>query len=624
MADKENKNNESLPSLEKGVGGAGRVGGFLSEEKASDTSETLKRLLGEMKGNGGLFVLALLLTIVSSLAMIYAPRVIGSIINYIADALGADAGLDWSGIQQASIVLVVLYVVNFFSTYIASTTMVRVTQKVVADLRLKMDKKLNAVPIRYFDRISAGDLASLLSNDLDNVANTLQTGLTSSITAVVIMIGVFIMMFLLHPALSLLTLVIVPFSYFLVKYLVQKAKPIFQKNAATTGKLNGQIAESFQGQDIIKAYHLEDDLIADMKELNEDLYETEWKSSMVSFMTRPAGDLMLNVNYVIVAIVGGYSVITGRLSLGNLQAFIQYVRMFNSPFRQVMGIMNTILSALASAERIYTFLDAEEIEQAGTDRLDAGQVKGQIAFEDVDFAYDADAPLFQDVSFAVDAGQQIAIVGATGAGKTTLVNLLMRFYEINDGVIALDGQNTKDYETTELRKAYAMVLQDTWLFEGTIRENIAYGHPLKAGETLADVPQEKIIKAAEMARADHFIELLPDKYETLLTEGGSNISSGQRQLITIARAMIKEAPIIILDEATSSVDTRTELLIQEAMKELTEANTSFVIAHRLSTIRHADRILVMEQGSIVETGTHDELLAQNGVYAQMHQAGQTS
>lgn len=622
MSDKEKDQKQELPSLSKGVGGADRVAGFLTEEKASNTTETLKRLLGEMKGNGGLFVLALILTLISSLALIYVPRLIGEIINYIAATFGTETGLDWAGIRQSSLTLVVLYLVNFLATYFSGTTMVRVTQRVVAQLRLKMDRKLNAIPIRYFDNVSSGDLSSLLSNDLDNVANTLQTGLTSSITAVVVMVGVFVMMLILHPVLALLTLVIVPFSYYLVKFLVGKAKPIFQKNAATTGKLNGQIAESYQGQDVVSAYHMEDELIAEMTKLNEDLFESEWKSSMVSFMTRPAGDLMLNVNYVIVAIVGGYSVINGNLSLGNLQAFIQYVRMFNSPFRQVMGIMNTILSALASAERIYTFLDAEEREEFGTNRLDTEKVRGNVIFDNVDFAYDTDDLLFEQVSLNAKAGQQIAIVGATGAGKTTLVNLLMRFYEIQDGAIYLDGKDTKDFATSELRDAFAMVLQDTWLFDGTIRDNIAYGYPLKEGETLADVPQENIEQAAKMARADYFIELLPDKYDTLLTEGGTNISAGQRQLLTIARAMIKEAPIVILDEATSSVDTRTEVLIQEAMRELTQANTSFVIAHRLSTIRNADLILVMADGSIVETGTHEELLETDGIYAKMVAAGQ--
>lgn len=624
MSDKEKKQNQELPSLSKGVGGASRVAGFLTEEKASNNTETLKRLLREMKGNEWMFILALVLTIVSSLSLIYTPRLIGVVINYIAETVGTEVALDWPGIRQTSLALLILYGVNFLATYISSTTMVRVTQKVIAHLRFKMGQKLNNVPIRYFDNLSSGDLASLLSNDLDNVANTLQTGLTSSITAVVIMVGVFVMMLNLHSTLSLMTLIIVPFSYYIVKFLVGKARPIFQKNAATTGELNGQIEESFQGQDVVSAYHLEEQLIEEMQQLNEELYDSEWKSSMVSFMTRPAGDLMLNINYVIVAMVGGYSVMNGQLTLGSFQAFVQYVRMFNSPFRQVMGIMNTILSALASAERIYTFLDADEVEEFGTDSLDTRAVRGQVVFEDIDFAYDAQTPLFEDVVLQVEEGQQIAIVGATGAGKTTLVNLLMRFYEIQDGVISLDGKDTKEIETNELRDAFAMVLQDTWLFEGTIRDNIAYGYPLETGETLADVAQDKIEKAAKMARADHFIEQLPDKYSTRLTAGGTNISSGQRQLLTIARAMIKEAPIIILDEATSSVDTRTEVLIQEGMKELTQANTSFIIAHRLSTIRNADLILVMEQGSIVESGTHKELTENEGLYAQMVTAGEAS
>lgn len=622
MSDQEKKQEQELPSLNKGVGGAGRVAGFLSEEAAQDTKGTLNRLLRELSDQKGLFILALLLTLLASLSQILTPRIIGRIINFIAATFGTEAGLNWEGIQQATIILVVLYLVNFTATYIASTSMVKVTQGLVADLRLQMDQKLNKIPLSYFNTVSSGDLASLLSNDLDNVSQTLQSGLTSSITAVVIMIGVFIMMLSIHPLLAFLTLVVVPLSYYVVKYLIKKAKPVFQKNARYTGQLNGKITESFTGLEIIDAYHLEEKQMEELNKLNEDLYETEWKSSYVSFLTRPAGDLMLNINYVLVSIVGGYHVITGRLSLGEFQAFTQYVRMFNTPFRQVMGIMNTILSALASAERIYSFLDAAEIQETGVDVLDTQKTQGEIVFENVDFAYEPKNPLFEDVSLKVPAGRQFAIVGSTGAGKTTLVNLLMRFYEIQDGRILLDGKDITTFKSDELRKAFAMVLQDTWLFEGSIQDNIAYGYPLEAGQTLKDVPQEKIEEAARMARAHQLIEQTPDGYNTLLVNRGSNISQGQRQLITIARAMIKKAPITILDEATSSVDTRTELLIQEGMQELTEQTTSFVIAHRLSTIQNADRIIVMNEGKIVETGSHNQLMEENGLYAEMIQSGQ--
>lgn len=622
MSDQEKKQEQELPSLNKGVGGAGRVAGFLSEEAAQDTKGTLNRLLRELSDQKGLFILALLLTLLASLSQILTPRIIGRIINFIAATFGTEAGLNWEGIQQATIILVVLYLVNFTATYIASTSMVKVTQGLVADLRLQMDQKLNKIPLSYFNTVSSGDLASLLSNDLDNVSQTLQSGLTSSITAVVIMIGVFIMMLSIHPLLAFLTLVVVPLSYYVVKYLIKKAKPVFQKNARYTGQLNGKITESFTGLEIIDAYHLEEKQMEELNKLNEELYETEWKSSYVSFLTRPAGDLMLNINYVLVSIVGGYHVITGRLSLGEFQAFTQYVRMFNTPFRQVMGIMNTILSALASAERIYSFLDAAEIQETGVDVLDTQKTQGEIVFENVDFAYEPKNPLFEDVSLKVPAGRQFAIVGSTGAGKTTLVNLLMRFYEIQDGRILLDGKDITTFKSDELRKAFAMVLQDTWLFEGSIRDNIAYGYPLEAGQTLKDVPQEKIEEAARMARAHQLIEQTPDGYNTLLVNRGSNISQGQRQLITIARAMIKKAPITILDEATSSVDTRTELLIQEGMQELTEQTTSFVIAHRLSTIQNADRIIVMNEGKIVETGSHNQLMEENGLYAEMIQSGQ--
>jgi ATP-binding cassette subfamily B protein len=453
------------------------------------------------------------------------------------------------------------------------------------------------------------------------VSNTLQTGLTSSLTAVVILVGVVIMMFNIHITLALLALIVIPVSYLLVRYLVKRAKPIFQRNANFTGHFNGQIEEIYNGEDIVKHYSLGEELKEEISVLNERLHESEWKSSFVSFLTRPAGDLILNANYVLIAILGGKYVINGALSLGAFQAFIQYTQMLRNPFNQVLGILNTIMSALASAERIFSFLDAEETVQTGAETIDISKTTGEIEFNKVDFGY-TDELLFNNVSLKVNPGEQLAIVGTTGAGKTTLVNLLMRFYEIEGGKIILDSHDTKQYHTDELRKAYSMVLQDTWLFSGTIRENIAYGAAISSEEDLCDVPLEDIKAAAKLAHADSFIECLPDGYDTMLSEGASNISQGERQLLTIARAIIKKAPIIILDEATSSVDTRTELFIQHAMKELTSNSTSFIIAHRLSTIHDADRIIVMDKGSIIEVGTHTGLLDKGGRYAEMYTAGE--
>ena len=617
---KENRD-EGLPGVSRGIGGAGRVAGLLASGSAKDNKGTFLRLLRNVGPFKWFFITAIILTLLASGAQIFIPRLIGNIINIITSVFRKDIALDWMAFRKVAIILILLFIIQFSANYFSSILLVRMTQKLIRSIRDQMQEKLNRLTLNYFDRSSTGDLISLLTNDLDNVSNTLQSGLTNSLTAVVILVGVVIMMFNIHITLALLALIVIPISYLLVKYLVKRAKPIFQRNANFTGHFNGQIEEIYNGEDIVKHYNLGEELKEEISVLNERLYESEWKSSFVSFLTRPAGDLILNANYVLIAILGGKYVINGALSLGAFQAFIQYTQMLRNPFNQVLGILNTIMSALASAERIFSFLDAEETVQTGTETIDISKITGEIEFNEVDFGY-TDELLFNKVGLKVNPGEQLAIVGTTGAGKTTLVNLLMRFYEIEGGKIILDGHDTKNYHTDELRKAYSMVLQDTWLFSGTIRENIAYGASISNEEDLCDVPLEDIKAAAKLAHADSFIECLPDGYDTMLSEGASNISQGELQLLTIARAMIKKAPIIILDEATSSVDTRTELFIQHAMKELTSNSTSFVIAHRLSTIHDADRIIVMDKGSIVEVGTHTGLLDKGGRYAEMYKAGE--
>ncbi|MGI6654819.1 MAG: ABC transporter ATP-binding protein [Christensenellales bacterium] len=617
----EDKKDEGLPGVSRGVGGAGRVSGLLASGSTKDAKGTLIRLFKNLASFKWLFIAAILLTLVASLVQILIPRRIGAIINIFTEVFTKNNALDWMMLGKISSILLGLYVLNFLSNYISNVFMVRVSQNVIRSLRNQMQVKLNALPLNYFDRSSAGDMVSLLSNDLDNVANTLQSGLTSSLSAVVLLVGVVTMMIIINPVLAFLSMVVIPVSYLMVKYLIKKAKPIFRKNANLTGAFNGKIEEAYRGEDIVKHYDIGSDLKAELSALNEELYDSEWKSSLVSFVTRPAGDLILNSNYVLLAIWGGRYVINGILSLGGFQAFLQYTQMLRGPFNQVLGIFNTIMSALASAERVFDFLDAEELIELGQESMDAGAVQGEIEFDAVDFGY-TEKLLFEGVDLKVKPGEQVAIVGRTGAGKTTLVNLLMRFYEIDGGKIYIDGKDAKAYRTEELRKAYSMVLQDTWLFSGSIRDNIAYGADIAGGQDLSDVDFERIKEAAKLARADSFIECLPEGYDTILTEGASNISQGEVQLLTIARAMIKKAPIIILDEATSSVDTRTEVLIQQGLKELAANSTGFIIAHRLSTIQDADRIIVMDSGTIVEVGTHQELLDKNGYYAEMYLAGQ--
>ena len=617
----ENKKEEGLPGVSRGVGGAGRVSGLLASGSAKDAKGTLFKLLKNLASFKWIFLAAILLTLAASLAQILIPRNIGRIINIFTDILTENLALDWTVLGGIGFILLVLYALNFIANYLANILMVRVTQKVVRSLRNQMQVKLNRLTLSYFDRSSAGDMVSLLSNDLDNVANTLQSGLTGSLSALVLLAGVVVMMISINPILAFLSMIVIPVSYLMVKFLVKKAKPLFQKNANLTGVFNGKIEEAYRGEDIVKHYNIGEELKEELASLNEELYDSEWKSSLVSFVTRPAGDLILNSNYVLLAIWGGRYVINGVMSLGGFQAFLQYTQMLRGPFNQVLGIFNTIMSALASAERVFDFLDAEEILELGDESLDAAGVRGEIEFDQVDFGY-TDNLLFKGVDLKVRPGEQVAIVGRSGAGKTTLVNLLMRFYEIEGGKISIDGKDAKGYRTEELRKAYAMVLQDTWLFSGSIRDNIAYGADISNSENLCDVDFIKIKEAAELARADTFIERLAEGYDTVLTEGASNISQGEAQLLTIARAMIKKAPINILDEATSSVDTRTEVLIQHGMRELAYNSTSFIIAHRLSTIEDAYRIIVMVRCTIVEVGTHQELLGENGYYAEMYLAGQ--
>lgn len=519
-------------------------------------------------------------------------------------------GVDFNALLRILLILLTVYLLAAFFQWLQQYTMAGVAQNTVYRLRRNIDTKLARLPLKYYDNHPHGDILSRVTNDVDNIAHTLQQSITQVIHAVVTVIGVLIMMFSISPLLSWISLAIIPLSLLVTMFVVRRSQKYFIAQWDSTGALNGHIEEAFTGHNIIEAFNQQDKTIERFDEENERVYEASFKAQFISGIIRPAINFLNNVNYVVICVVGGIRVATGLITLGGVQAFIQYSRRFTQPVIQVASITNVLQSTVASAERVFELLDEEEEIPDTENPVVLENVKGHVRFEHVYFSYHPDTPLIEDLNLDAQPGQTVAIVGPTGAGKTTLVNLLMRFYEIDSGRITIDGVDIRDMRRDDLRKIFGMVLQDTWLFNGTIRDNIAYG---KEGAT-----DEEIVAAAQAAYVDHFIRTLPQGYDTVLTEDASNISQGQKQLLTIARAFLADPKILILDEATSSVDTRTEMLIQKAMAELRQGRTSFVIAHRLSTIRDADTILVMNQGRIVEQGNHEELMATRGFYYDLY------
>ncbi len=518
--------------------------------------------------------------------------------------------IDFSYIWKIILILIGLYVLSAAFSYLQQFIMAGISQKVVYDLREEIDQKLAKLPLKFFDSHTHGELLSRFTNDVDNISATLQQSITQVITSVTTIIGVLIMMLSISPLLTLISIIVVPLSGILMMQVVKKSQKYFIGQQRTLGELNGHIEEMYTGHNVVKAFGHEKKAIAEFDEVNDRLYEVGWKAQFLSGLIMPIISFIGNLGYVLVAVVGGVLVTKGRISIGDIQAFIQYSRQFTQPMAQVAQISNIIQSTVASAERVFELLDEEELTAETAQPVKLDNPRGAVEFNHVKFGYREDKILIQDMNIKAEPGQMVAIVGPTGAGKTTLVNLLLRFYEVNDGQILIDGVDINDMKRSDLRKLFGMVLQDTWLFNGTIRDNIAYGK-----ENATD---EEVIAAAKAAHADHFIRVLPDGYDTILNEEVSNISQGQKQLLTIARALLSDPEIMILDEATSSVDTRTELQIQNAMKTLMKGRTSFVIAHRLSTIREADIILVMKDGDVIEQGNHDTLMAANGFYADLY------
>ncbi|MGL5575446.1 MAG: ABC transporter ATP-binding protein [Sarcina sp.] len=609
----DNKHSKSAAS-HFGGRGRGMAGGPTA--KAKDFKGTMKRLfsyLGEFKGRMiFIFILAILATIFS----VVSPKILGMAITKIGDGVMEKfkgvpgASIDLHYVFMILVVLAILYILSSIFLFAQKYFMASVAQKTVYTLRKEVENKLNKLPLKYFDSHSKGDLLSRVTNDLENIGSTLQQSLNELITSLITVIGVAVMMFSINVWLALVCIIIIPIGIFGIKPIMKRSQKHFIAQQREIGKINGHIEEVYSGHRVIKSFNREKISIKELEIMNEKLYDCGWRAQFVSGIIMPFMRFVSNLSYVIIAVLGGIFVTKGYITLGDIQAFIRYVNQFTQPMSQVANIMNVLQSTAASAERVFEILDETEEVKEAENPVKLENVKGNVTFENVKFGYTEEKTLITNMNIEAKPGQTVAIVGPTGAGKTTLINLLMRFYDVNSGSIKIDGTDIKDMTRKDLRNTFGMVLQDTWLFNGTIRDNIAYG--------VDNATFEEVVAAAKAAHADHFIRTLADGYDTVLNEEASNISQGQKQLLTIARAILADPSILILDEATSSVDTRTEVFIQNAMNKLMEGRTSFVIAHRLSTIKDADIILVMKDGNVIESGSHDELIAAKGFYEDLY------
>jgi ATP-binding cassette subfamily B multidrug efflux pump len=608
----------------RGPMGHGPMG---SGEKAKDFKGTMKRLWKYL----AVYKIALLTVVIfaigSTIFSIVGPKILGNATTELFEGLvskiSGGAGIDFGKIGQILLFLIGLYFISAVFSYIQGWLMTGVSQKLTYRLRKEMSEKINRMPMNFFDTKNHGEILSIITNDIDTLSTSMNQSATQLITSLVTVIGVLIMMFSIDWLMTLIALFILPISMIIISLVVKKSQKYFKSQQEYLGHVNGQVEEVFGGQNVVRAFNGEEKVTAQFEKDNNVLYQSAWKSQFLSGMMQPIMQFVGNLGYVAFAIVGGYFAIQGRITVGNIQSFIQYARSFTQPITQIAQVSNMLQSTAAAAERVFEFLQETEEDQTAPHPVHIAQTPqevgdntflfhGSVTFDHVQFGYRPDKIIIHDFNAQIQPGQKIAIVGPTGAGKTTMIKLLMRFYDVNQGAILVDGHNIRDFNRSELRELFGMVLQDTWLFHGTIRDNIRYGK--------LDATDEEVIQAAKAAHVDHFIKTLPDGYDMVLNEEATNVSLGQKQLLTIARAILADPKILILDEATSSVDTRTETRIQKAMDNLMKGRTSFIIAHRLSTIRDADLILVMKDGDIVEQGDHDTLIAQNGFYANLYNA----
>lgn len=583
-------------------------------ERAKDFKGTLKQLAHYLSPYKYYIFTVVLFAILSATFSIIGPKIMGKatteIFNGLVSKISGGSGIDFSKIGRILIFLLGLYAISAVCNFIQNFIMSGVSQKIAYGLRKSISEKLNRLPMKYFDHKTHGEILSRVTNDVDTVSSNLDQCMTQMITSMTTLIGVVIMMLTISPLMTLAVLVIIPIALILLAFIVSHSQKYFEKQQEYLGHVNGKVEEVYGGHNIVKAFNGEQEAIEEFQGLNQTLYRSAWKSQFFSGIMMPLMNFIGNLGYVVVSILGGYFVIQNKITVGDIQSFIQYVRNFMHPLSNVAQIVNLIQATIAAAERVFEFLGEEEEVKETEHPVSTENLNGNVTFSHVQFGYNSDRTIIKDFTATVKQGQKVAIVGPTGAGKTTMVKLLMRFYDVNKGSIQVDGHDIKDFKRQDLRRMFGMVLQDTWLFSGTIEDNVKYG---KIDATFEDVE-----KACREAHADHFIKTLPESYHMVINEEGNNISQGQKQLLTIARVILADPKILILDEATSSVDTRTEEYIQKAMDELMKNRTSFIIAHRLSTIRNADLILVMDHGDIVEQGNHEELLKKNGFYAKLY------